>query len=87
MSYLILSPHTGEECLKALDEIEGKGDLLDKMYFGCKSGDHTGYAIVDAKSESDARDLIPGYLLSRSRIVEVGKFTREEIKGFHAKAA
>ncbi len=87
MTYLIESPHTAEECLKALDELLAKGDILDRMYFGCKAGDHTGYAIVDAKSYSDARNLIPPFLLDKSRVIEVGKFSPEEIKGFHAEAA
>lgn len=87
MTYLIQSPHTADECLKVLDEHLAKGtDVLEKMYFGCKSGDHTGYAIVDVKSEQEARSMIPSFLAGKTRIVEVGKFTPEEIKAFHKAA-
>ncbi len=88
MSYLIETPHTKEECLKALDEQLEKGqDVLNKFYYGCAAGDHTGYAIVDAKNESDARKLVPSFLIDKARIVEVGLFTPEMIRSFHAKAA
>jgi hypothetical protein len=86
MKYLIETPHTEEECLRALDDHLAKGsDVLDKFYFGCMAGDHTGYAIVDAKSDSDARDIIPVSLLDKSRIIELRKFTSEEIKEYHTK--
>ena len=47
--YLITSKHEPQECIRALDEELQKGNL-DKFVYGCKGGDHTGYAIVDAKS-------------------------------------
>lgn len=88
MWYLIETPHTEEECLKALDEQLAMGsDLLDKFYYGCNVGKHVGYAIVDANSEIEARKLIPKFLVDKSRITEVGKFTPEVIRQFHAKAA
>ncbi len=88
MTYLIEIPHNEEECLRALDEQLAMGsDVLDRFYFGCMSGDHTGYAIVEAGSESDARSLIPGFLLDKSLITELSKFTPDMIRSFHKKAA
>ncbi len=88
MKYMIVSPHTPEECLRALDEQLAKGPEILKLFnYGCKAGDHTGYAIVDVKSERDARALVPGFLLNKARIIEVGVFTPEVIKSLHTKAA
>ncbi len=88
MSYLIKVPHTKEECLRALDEELSMGsDVLDKFYFGCMAGDHTGYSIVDVKNEDEARRLIPNFLLEKSMITEVGKFTPDQIRSFHKEAA
>lgn len=88
MSYLIETPHNEAECLRALDEqLELGSDVLDKFYFGCMAGDHTGYAIVDANSEDEARKLIPSFLVDKSLITEVGKFTPEMIRSYHKKAA
>ncbi len=88
MTYLVVSPHTKEECLRALDEELAKGpDMLKKVYFGCNAGDHTGYAIVDVKSEAEARKLVPDFLINKARIVQLGQFTPEMIRSFHEKAA
>jgi len=88
MWYLIESHHTPEECLRALDEQLAKGtDVLKKFYYGCKAGDHTGYAIVESKSDMEARKMVPSFLLGKSRIVEVGVFTPEVIRSLHTKAA
>jgi hypothetical protein len=86
---MIESPHKPEECLKALDEELAKGkDILDKFEFGCKTGDHTGYALVDANTRDDALNkYVPKFIQEKVRIVEVGKFTPEMIKSFHSKAA
>ncbi len=84
MKYLLETPHTKEECLRELDGLLAKGpDVLDKFYWGCTKGDHTGYALVDAKNESDAKNLIPDFLREKARIIELSKFTPEQIKSFH----
>jgi hypothetical protein len=88
MKYVIEVPHTPEECLKALDEELAKGpEILKKFNWGCKAGDHTGYAIVDVMNEGEARSIVPSFLLNKARIVPVDIFTPELIKSFHAKAA
>jgi hypothetical protein len=86
--YIIESPHTKEECLRALDEELEKGkDILGKFDYGCKAGDHTAYAIVDANSKNDALKLVPTFLQNKARVVEVDKITPEMIRSFHTKAA
>lgn len=82
--YLVESPHTKEECLRALDEILAEGpSTLNKFDWGCPAGDHTGYAIVDAENESFVKKMIPSFLQNKARIVEVSKFTPDQIKSFH----
>ncbi len=44
---------------------------------GCGQGVHAGWAFVEADNEADARRLIPTRLVSRTQVVEVGKFTPE----------
>ncbi len=84
--YLIMSKHEPEECLRALDEQLEKG-LLDKFVYGCKSGDHSGYAIVDVKNMSEALALVPDFLQETACVSKVDRFTRGEIISLHAKAA
>ena len=88
MKYVIETPHTPQECLRALDEQLAKGpDVLKKFSYGCKAGDHTGYAIVDVMNEGEARSLIPNFLINKARIVAVDIFTPEVIRSLHTKAA
>ncbi len=89
MTYLVETPHTKEECLRVLDEELAIGpDVLKKTFYGCAKGnDHTGYAIVDAKNEAEAKKIVPSFLLGKARIIEVGQFTPEMIRSFHIKVA
>ena len=86
--YLIRSPHTPEDCLRALDEIVEKGaNTLGKYDWGCMAGDHTGYAVVEAGSEGEAAGVIPAFLRGKARVVKLNKFTPEQIREFHKKSA
>src|SRR6059036_1109471 len=74
--YLIISPHTAEECLDALDKISAEGaGTLNKFDFGCKAGDHTGYAIVMASNEDDALKLVPENIRDKAKAIKLTKFT------------
>ena len=85
--YFIETPHTKEECLRALDEIvEYRPGFLDMLYLGCMSGEHTGWAFVEASDETEARNMLPTYLRDKARIRKVGRFTPEQIKEFHKAA-
>ena len=84
--FLIESSHTKEECLKALDETLAKGpEVLDRFEYGCMSGDHRGWATVEASTETQAREYVPGFLRSKARVVPVGRFTPEQIRSYHQK--
>jgi hypothetical protein len=86
--YLVQSPHTQEECLRALDELLEKGPgVLARYEWGCMAGDHTGYAIVDARSESEVKATIPPFLAGKARVVRLNRFTPEQIRDFHKKSA
>jgi len=82
--FLIESPHTGDECLHVLDWILAQGSiLLSKYDFCCMEDNHTGYVIVEAPSKADARYSVPPTIRKKARIVELQKFSPEEIRSFH----
>ena len=86
--YHVESPHTPEECLRALDELLVKGsDVLAGYGWGCMAGDHTGYATVEAGSEEEVRKTIPSFLAGKARVVKLNNFTPEQIREFHKKSA
>ncbi|MBI4302485.1 MAG: hypothetical protein HY664_07755 [Chloroflexi bacterium] len=83
--YLVELPHTNEECLQAMDEVAAKGSkFLPKVYWGCMSGIHTGWAPLEAKSEEEVRNLITGSLVrNKARITKVDQFTEKQVASFH----
>jgi hypothetical protein len=83
-SFLIQSPHTAEDCVKAIQYVHAAG-YLTNFYWGCKAGDHTGYAILDAKDKSEAMMVVPTFGRDKARVVELTQFTIEQLQGMHKK--
>lgn len=85
-TYLVTTTHTPEQCLAALDEMAAKEPkLLSKMEWGCKSGDHSGYAFVQAKDEKAALAQLPEANRAGAKAVAVTKFTPAQLKAIHEK--
>ncbi len=85
--YLIELPHEDEHtaCLKALRAIERYGaHLLTEMDWGCKVGTHCGWLIAEVDHRDDAARLVPPEFREEARIIELNKFTREEIRSLSA---
>lgn len=81
---MVESKHTEAECLKALDDIVASNPkLLDKCWMGCATGNHTGWATIEAQNEAEARNQLPQSLRQTAKISEVGKFTVEQIQSYH----
>ena len=77
--YMIETPHEKGECLKTLDAQMNTGPRIgNKFYYGCKDGDHTGYALVDLKDKKEGISQIPDFLRARTKIVEVEALTPDE---------
>jgi hypothetical protein len=81
--YLIETSHTPEECLTSLDRFTTTPQYLDKFEWGCLSGEHKGWAIVQGESESSVREIVPPDIRGRARVVKVSKFTPEQIRMAH----
>jgi len=82
--YLITVPHTADTCLKALDETVAQKNLA-KWDWGCGSGDHTGYLIVDAASDEAALSQVPPSQRAVAKLQKLNKFTAAEVKSLHSK--
>ncbi len=84
--FIIITPHTAEQCLKSLDDYAANNPaLLKETDWGCMVGDHTGYVVVKAADETAARNLLPADERKAARIIQLNKFTVEQIKEFHKK--
>ena len=85
--FLIESPHTKEQCLKALDDTLALGeDVLGKFEYGCMTGDHTAYGIVQAADVDTAKRMVPENLRSEATISEVTPISADQIRQFHQAA-
>ena len=81
--YLIETPHGGDECLKVMDSMAAQGtDVLNKFEWACPSGEHKGFAIVDAGSEEEACQMLPSELRGTARCIALEKFRPEQIRTF-----
>ncbi len=85
-TFLVTTTHTPEQCLAALDEMAAKDPkMLGHMEWGCKAGDHTGYAFVQAKDEKAALDKLPPTNRGTAKATPVTKFTPAQLKSIHEK--
>ena len=83
-NFLVEAPHTGPECLAAMDEIVAeRPNLLNDFSWGCFSGVHTGWASIEAESESAARNMLPKSQRDNWSVTEVTQFTEEQIRAEH----
>ena len=83
-TYLVISPHTPEECLASLDGIVASGEgALDDWYWGCAAGNHTGYKMVEAESEDAALAVVPENIRGKAKAMKLNKFTAEQVAAFH----
>jgi hypothetical protein len=80
--FLVESPHTPDECLKTMQQILSAG-YLTHFDWGCKSGEHCGWVIIEAENEAEAHLVVPAFLRGRARVIKLNKYTPEEIKALH----
>lgn len=84
---MIEAHHTPEQCMQTLDEFEQQSQpLLEQARFGCRSGEHTAWAMVEASSEDEARTMLPRSMRGTSRVVRVERMTPERIREMHRAA-
>lgn len=77
--FLIISPHTHEECTRVIKQTLAIG-YLTHFYWGCKSGDHTGYAMIDAESEKEALLSIPTVIRNQGKAIGIIQFDPKAVE-------
>lgn len=83
-TYFVTTTHTPEQCLSVLDDMAAQNKkLLSTTEWGCSSGDHTGYAFVQAASEDQALAQLPESSRASAKAVMVAKFTPEQLAKIH----
>jgi hypothetical protein len=75
--YLIESPHAPEDCDMIIQEIQNAG-YLHYFDWGCHTGVHTGWAIIETDKLEHAQQIVPWKVRDKARIVKIEKFVEED---------
>ncbi len=81
--FLIEVPHKAEkvECARAIQILLRTGShFMTHADWGCLDGVHKGWIIIELESKQEARSILPPAYRSQAKIVELNKFTMEEIE-------
>jgi len=84
--YLIETPHTVPECLDLVKLLNAQGYLWN-FDWGCKAGIHSGWVIIEAENEAQARLAVPPLVRSRARIIKLNKFDAVTIEDYEKQQA
>ena len=57
--------------------------MLGHTWWGCASGVHAGWLDIEADTERDALSAVPPPMRKEAKIIEVTKFTPNQIKALH----
>ena len=81
--YLIVLPHTLEDCKKAIKQVEAIG-AITHFDWGCMDGDHTGYVCIEADSKEQAIMVVPTIERKLARVIKLNKFTPDDVRKMHS---
>lgn len=81
--FLIEVPHEKDvtACTRAVEVFLQTGShFLSNADWGCLDGDHKAWIIVDMDNKDEVRMLVPPAFRSQAKIVQLNKFTMEDIE-------
>ena len=81
--YIVIIPHTIEDCRQALKQIESIGTITH-FDWGCKDGEHTGWAIVEADNKAEAMLTVPTIQRSKAHVFKLTRFNPEDVRAMHS---
>ena len=82
--YLIETPHREQDCLNLLQLLHAQG-YLAHFDWGCMNGVHSGWAIIEAEVEAQARHAVPPLVRAQARVVRLNKFDPTMVTAMHQK--
>ena len=76
---MIISPHTHEDCKQVVKMTLAAG-YLSHFEWGCKSGDHNAYAIIEAENEQQALLSIPALVRHKAKAIRIDQFDPKDVE-------
>ena len=80
--FLIETPHREQDCLSLIQLINAQG-YLTHFDWGCMNGVHTGWAVIEAGNEAEARLAVPPLVRAQSRVVKVTRIEPAMLAEMH----
>lgn len=80
--FLVISPHTAEECAQALKQVYAAG-YITHFDWGCMDGDHTGWVVLEAENAREALMVVPSFQRSSARAIRLVKFSPADVEKMH----
>jgi len=80
--FLIETPHNELNCKLLLSQVESMG-YLHSFDWGCEAGVHSGWAIIEAENEAEARLAVPFLVRNEARVIPIVKYTSEGARKIH----
>ena len=80
--FLIEVPHDEEEvaCARVVEIFLKTGShWVTHADWGCRDGEHKAWITVEVDSKDEARHILPPAFRAQAKIVQLNKFTMEEI--------
>jgi hypothetical protein len=81
--FLIETPHREQDCLKLIQLLHAQGYLM-QFDWGCLSGVHIGWAVIEAGNLAEARLVVPPLVRGQAHVVKVSKFDVATLARVHA---
>ena len=80
--FLIETPHREQDCLNLIQLLRAQR-YPTHFDWGCMNGVHTGWAVIEADNEVEARLAVPPLVRGQARIVKVTKFDAAMLAQIH----
>jgi hypothetical protein len=86
--YVIEAPHEADDHDRAVAEVLRMAPGSQNAFlWGCRLGQHTAWAFIEAEGRGDALDILPAFLRSRARIQRVERYTAQDVRSVWENAA
>jgi hypothetical protein len=85
--YLIEVPHAPDKlaCLRAVQIFLKTGShYLTHCDWGCTDGEHKAWITIETDSKEDALRIVPPAFRAQAKIVQLGKFSLEQVEAMLA---
>ena len=82
--FLIEVPHPADElgCARVIHVFLSSGShFLANAEWGCMDNDHRAWMVVDVQTRDEARNIVPPAFRAEARIVELYRFSLDEVNG------